>query len=1576
MSVNGFLSNLGDILGQQFYTGENKNKSAQLGSFANQYDRSAQRSYTEQGYFRNHAADNTPKQLDILLQEPEATVLVKKRAFASLAEHYRPDMMDKDEAFFMKCTKILFKNKAKQISSYEMLTKIAQVSTSIGEVDYHLLPILFGATDALSALGVNLGGFKTTVDQVRKLIAFTGDARYTSWIANPNDTFNVSAGEGTGVMEFTTMMNFSTTTSIKFNSGQFSISFADPYNLMRITNNDVEAAISDSVNKLYGNRGFNLLNDIAQGTLDVQKKQLNLLRAGRGVNAVRFIIEPGTFVGKRIRALIDITGFEIIFDASSISNIIGGKAVVDPSGQIGGAEIGDQGLNPEEQKIFSNIVSALYNNLSLNENARRRATTDNTEKNKQVNDLRKKMTLHYKGKLVIQPMDTISIFINSKKQQDIKITGGLQSALNGLKLMQGISNLAQGIQDNLNAYKGFSIEKAIFAGPDFPNALWLALRSQFVADKQGACVFSGFFNSATSRYSNGSYEVSAEGKDNASYFERGIINIRPSIDVYNGPLFDPLTPFKQKYDSTTGADLSSVTGADPELLDENKAIFQSAFIKNKNGPLAGSVPTEEGYFNRSNANSAGSITMKKDGERQPFYDPEGMIYRWKEGIASYVYTDDGVQPGNSTRGQSITTDPYAGQDIMNVLSLLITGEPYNYTTYYKATTQFNKLSRDPITKQDGSTSYFRGLRAEIRNNNAIYGDFVPFKRLSMDEASLERTIGNQIKLTNEDNELQKLNEERAALADRLALFSNDSNNTATIKASIASYDKEIAAKTNAIYADLTRPDQPAFSVLGNDISYEDNDDVFASGIKLGNNRSRGELRKKINFLTRRLPWKIRANEDQNLFIVDDSYDRDYDIQAFEKSISDFQLFKSDYVTAADQIGIVHQKLMLEAFCNTQGHIEIRSPKFNRIPSSVFNRMMKQKNEVGVQVFPQFLQDLFKTQIKDIYKQIETIEDRIRLYCFTLGHITDNDCEFFIDSLAPSSGTTSVFGAGVFSFLSEETNGKIAGETDIVSNASDVKLAETSQKLDSQTNLNTFSTTARARFLQSGAQPPSNIPGTTFKSLSEIQSLAGSSDRFNNIKARLPNQTFEIAQEFGQDPNAIVKTSANNLGILQITSKIANLLSDRQKAIKTAANAVRNLKEGASLQSQSGANDLLFPNLSTGNQIPSVLEHMIEDESYDDLGVGSKNRYILKNHDIIDYSITEKLSGFSSVTVVGKFGDNFIPDNQIPELSSGIATAVAVDYDLWRMYGISIPQSVDAPFLGDPAAQLAPYAVSILNKARKEIFQGNINLVGNEFQQPGEVVYVENDDLLFYVESVSHSFGYGKSFTTSINVGYGHNPGEYIPTPLDIIGKVLYKNNKALPRVDIRRQGNAFKQENLGAVIVGLPSSSFTSDIDIFSNSFSGSNKPVLEQVINSASTILSQKSDTFNPVLELRVYINSKVGAVGSVNATLSGYASDIRSYLVGAKEFEPVPTPSIGNTSDNKRLISFDKTQQIRVQLVDSSTEITDEFRYPSRKAFFLAKEAIQKVSSGKNPKQTQIDSAIYNYVVDFWIVYENPQI
>ena len=75
------------------------------------------------------------------------------------------------------------------------------------------------------------------------------------------------------------------------------------------------------------------------------------------------------------------------------------------------------------------------------------------------------------------------------------------------------------------------------------------MRNQFVNERSGSHVFGGIVTGVNGSYSDGKYTVNISGKDNIAYFEQGYVNFKPSVDVFNGALYEPLTPFKTKFDT-------------------------------------------------------------------------------------------------------------------------------------------------------------------------------------------------------------------------------------------------------------------------------------------------------------------------------------------------------------------------------------------------------------------------------------------------------------------------------------------------------------------------------------------------------------------------------------------------------------------------------------------------------------------------------------------------------------------------------------------------------------------------------------------------------------------------------------------------------------------------------------------------------------------------------------------------------------------------------------------------------------------------------------------------------------------
>jgi hypothetical protein len=1631
--TNNFLTNLGGVLDQQFLSGDSKNASLDilqygqsnrygtLGDFNRGVNQTVDRSYTEEGSFRNDFYNPKPKHLDILMQEPDVTVLVKKRAFSSLAENYRTDLMDAQEKMFFRVTKILFQNKCRQLSAYEKLAKISQVSTDIGRVDLQLLPIIFAATDTLTqtpgSLGLNttqdsingsLSGFKSIVDRVREIVAFSRDKNYTTWLTNIPDSFRSNFGEGTGVIEFTNVNSLTTTTTLKFAKGSFSLNFSDPYEIMLITNMDIEQAIYDANNRYYNNSFVQLGITSLDQIISSQKILLNSNRANRGANPIQFVISSNVYGGSVVSAVIETSGLEINFDASSIGI---GSANIDPSGLEGSDLLGNDGLAASEISLFNSIVSMLYSSITIAATSRRQAIVDNQDPSKSLNAVRKRMRLNYANKLLIQPMDNVHIFMNSKKRVDTKITGGLQSSFAALGFLQGVNNLTQDIKDTFAISENYAIEKSIYVGSNFPNWLWLILRNQFVSDTNGMHVFGGIVEDASSTYNNGVFSVRASGTDNAGYFNYGVVNFKPSVDVFNGALYDPLTPFKLEFDAATGALKYQADGA-PTLLDENKYLFGSAFVRNKNGLFAGIKPTEEGYLVQD------ADRIKNNSVRKVFYDPDGMVYRWKEGIATLVLFGDSYESNPATGlAPSITDDPFAGQDIMNVLSLLITGEPYNFATFYKSATQINGggLKRDPGSNQDPSVSYFRGLSSQLKARNSMYGNFVPFKQLTVDEATFTQIMNNQLNVTKFDSELQDLLQQRATLSDQLAIFGKTSQQTVSgsnpsdqaISAKINTLDQQINYITGQISTTLSSPNSPLL-IVGNDVSYDYDSSNLNSGSQTNiDAQSRKELRRKIALLTKRLAWKVRANEDVNLLIVDDSYDKDYDIQAFEKVFTNPELFKSEYITIADKItNVVNLIKGMEIYCDTQGHIQIRNPKYNKMPSSVFYRMFQLKNELGIQIFPQFLEDLFVNQLTTLLNNIGVLEDEIRFYCLALGKATDADCLSFINSTA--TGSTA---GGAFKFLSSENTGKVtnmaslnlAAMPDIIQTLTSSAL---SSGITSQVGISVFGILGRASLIQSispssNSSTQNNLP-QKISQITQNQTIQTRAQLLSSRLQQTTGQPFNINQLFSNTTNATIASSnISSVDILRASNDIAQFISQRQNAVKSAANAIKNMQEtvtltqgGGGTGNESGGNDVINPSLYATKNIPRVFENMIEDETYDDLGINSGRRYVLKNRDVISYTIYERRPPFTSIEVTGRLSGLFVQNNQLPQdlqvfqQGNALVTAAAVDYDMWRMYGMSLPTGIDAPFLSDPNTQCAPYAVSLLNQARKEIFGATVEIVGNEYQQPGEVVYLENRDMLFYVESVTHNFTFGRSFTTSLELTYGHNAGEYIPTFLDVIGKVLY-NNKDITNLVHKKQGSVFNQEHVGTICGSINtatiqnagnSNAAVNQNDITDGQFGDVNRLALQNIMNYGAQTLALNSDSLNPTLEIRVYFNSEIANLSSASAYSTSLQQTVNNYLIGKTTLQANTNPTADQNTNNNSLSAF-KTQ-IQMVSVDCSSQNVGEFRYPSSQAFYYARKAIDESSSSLNggpaqngPQlQMQIDNIIYSYIVDVWIVFNNP--
>lgn len=1447
MSASSFFSDFADMMEDQLNLGENKSRTisltedgnyqkyGKLGDFANKIDQSEERRYVENGYLKYDQYSVAPRALQIMSQEPSATVLVKKRVFNSLSEYSRPEYMDADERLALKATAALFRNKCQQIYAYEKLTKLYNISKA-SELDDRVVPAVISMFDdfisASSGIDSFAGNplandsgfnrFSSYVDKLKKAFIFSKSTPYTTWHSR-NDGFKSINGLATGVIEFTNFSQVTCSTSLR-SQGSCNLSFEDPYALMVITELDIEKAIKDSVNFAQDFSFFKAGVESLDRSIKENTNKLNSIRYNRGAHTITFNVRDKiTPIGRKVSAILDHGGIEIPFTYSAglgalsilntFGNTVDNSVTIDPNYLQGGDALGDEGISTggtkqfvgvrsaSEYALFTEIVQSIYRSIELRENA----DSLNFKYSDSTNYVRKELYFNYGDKLIIQPMDNVHIYFGSKYKVDDSIAVGVKTAEN--KIYNNLANAGRGVKEQISnlmtAFGGDKdtishIEKSVVVGEDFPNYLWGMFRDQFLNENEGCHVFGGIVTNCSNTYSGQKYTVSVTCSDNSQYLTFGKVNENPAASVHNDEIYNPLTPFKTVFDDVVD---NSSTSKLPELLNENKQMLEKGVLKNQDGANAGK---------KASAINSTTIERSKDrGINTVFYAPDGLAYKWKKGIGTHTFTQNSsINPRQETGEQGPYKDPFSNQDAMNIISLLVTGMPYNYINYYKGLRDSGNL-KDP-------RNFMNALSNRITKNNQTWGNFIPFKQFTVTEEDQKRLF-NLATLNEKTSEIQK---SLAKIADltRATMYASRINDAASISSNeiknLVSKNqetviKELAEETSKIMASVDELKKDQFSnltVVGSDISYEP-DDILNPTKQT--QRSRKELRRKVNFLTRRLSWQVRSNEDRNLFIVDDSYEKDFDIHAFAIDLQNsIQTFNSVYLNARQKIESITSLLDLEFYCDSQGHLRCRIPRFNKIPSSVFFKLIQLKKVKGIDLFPKFMSNIFKNQLENAVNTIEAIEDEIRLYTYVLNTFNDNDVaiEDFINSNNPIPGS-------IFEFLSSNNlEGKIPDFQKLSEEASLDLLTEFDQKFSKQAKLKSvFSQVSQFSYIKKAIGLDIVADGnkftTTLKNNSSLMNVQmpviGKDNYFSDLVRRIRIKTGKqvdidsITSFYKIKPNT--SSPEKDYDIFKILGVIGDKLKERQKAVKFAYGIIKNLKDIKTVDQYSSTNDIAIDKLS-GNDLPDIYESLIEDESYDDLGDGSGKRYIIRNKDILNYTISENTPEYTTVAVNGQLsviaGVNPPQDLTFSNGGyNGLTGAIATDYDLWRRYGFREHGAINLPIISNPDTQCAPLAVSLLSRQRANILRASIGIVGNEYMQVGDVVYLEDRNLLFYVESVSHSFTFGGTFSTTMNLTYGHKPGEYIPSRVELLGKLLY-NNRDKTNVLVK------KNTNMGDLAIG------------------------------------------------------------------------------------------------------------------------------------------------------------------------------
>jgi len=883
--------------------------------------------------------------------------------------------------------------------------------------------------------------------------------------------------------------------------------------------------------------------------------------------------------------------------------------------------------------------------------------------------------------------------------------------------------------------------------------------------------------------------------------------------------------------------------------------------------------------------------------------PSGLVYRWRSGVLAITsqFSPNGSSQGGVSSalhptsrqnyGFSVANSVVSNLDVANVISLMVTGSPYNIETFtQQAVDAMNGQRINNAFKPSDALSF---VMDSIKKQNPFYGNFKPFRTITMSEQTANRLSGSAFSVEEEKSKVTILRKRKNELLKKKRIIESDKANAQANANLIGILNAEIRVIDNSIEDIIVTTYKDPSLTGGSGINAEDlintNFNIFGSNKALkvnGNLESDHDLsRAMMRVATMRRIEDVKLNRDQNLLIVSDQYDINPDIKAYILNLktSGFKLFQGNYLDVYTRCSEAASLTMMEFFCNSQGHLEIRPPQYNKTPLSVLNALYKYQNSTDRKIVPDFLFKMFEDRISSLKLEIHYSNIRICILAMILGTYPDsnlipgvrftgeNSLEFFgvsggqldskkilgIDKLNNFSfdkKTKTLQDTTEINFRlklgSKEDGDILDGDTKTqIGNfdqiTSEFKLGGTSiydltlNSLLNPNKDNVSTSTSPGDQTQSPYPSRQNPYGTPEQAVKIINSLvetfrreAGydpgsglrqSGDLFkeSDLLFSSVNQKQSLSEKIDSAQSRLDFIFSELSRTISKRSSLINILNRNEEKEAELRMVEESLLTGLSESDPDFLNDPNVENLintatpeygdnwkkyrnfvygtyQTGKYIGnavkatrnflsgsankgSLFDHLIDDDTRNLTGPGSGRRFVIFDEQIKSYDIREREP---EVTRIDIFGTTPLINDKMKNITGGenfVQWAGAVDYDLWRQYGYKWKPINDAPFISDAETQAKPLALQHLALQRAIIFSGGVQLSGNEHYQPGDTVYIPSKNMLFYVNGVTHTFSYGSSFDTNLELVYGHAPGVYLPTPVDIIGQSYSK--------DVMKQGS-------------------------------------------------------------------------------------------------------------------------------------------------------------------------------------------
>lgn len=1377
---------------------------------------------------QNRGKSTKPKNRSYISQSPNAVILIKKKAFSTFSSNNDLKWMDKTEKMLLRATKALFAYKVNQLRAYESLTKLSEFTKTYGEVN---LSIFIDALNAAKYLDIsdkkskleisnfislisatfsdlNYDALKEDVLKILKRNTFATQNYLSSWIVDPENPNDYTTGPGTGVIELCNFSGFSTNTVITSQGASASFNMQDPYRILNIIEDDIEVAITEAIEGTLG-----LLNDLAYGALGTPPLDTSLI----------------------VSSAFEMAGF----------------GSMDP-------------------------------------------TLD-------IDYIRERLRVFYLGKTIINAGDAVHFFIKGNK---FAINSANPDS-NSFDTTPDKSYFE--IEDSI-----LEAEKRLFTNNYIDTETYRKIRK--LSDSFDFIhVFGGFVkgtDETTSPQQGSSINVNCVSNMEWLSWSRFMEN--PTLNDPRGVLEDPLTPYKIKTDSTGEIILSGA----PELLDENKELLKSGLLSFNSGILSGTNANESNIY-QGQYSGAGSLFGSR-----VIQHPHGLIYRWKTGIITAtadVKTSSDSESLASKRilqtiyGMLVSDGAISNLDVANAVSTMVTGQPYNVET-------FTRLAYEAMNVVKGESGFspssaMSTILDSIKTQNKFFGNFKPFRLITMSQKTLNQLSGDFFGIEDSKLKINELRNKKNKIKVKIAQLQG-SNSIANINLQKKMIIGTLQAELNAIDLAISAEMQIARSSMGVDASQVYNQ-AYLNDYSLNNvgNSADYEINRAMTVVSsQRKIEDVRLNRDSNYLIISDLYDANTEIKLFGLNLKrqDFQLFKSSYTSVPDRINSLVDQTGFEFFCNTQGHLELRPPLWNRTPLTVLNALYKYQSSTNKKIVPDFLFKLFETRSSSLKLEISALNIKIAILAMILGRYPDSSLiplptennalafpiygeeslKFFGIKVSNSNNSTGI------SYISSESKKLLSNEGIQQTNASasffvDFDIRESKKDaiagnvLDLIGDFSTFFLESKPNFATTSSSGSIydfavEVAETDTDEVGDGPGLSKFSSKDKFTADSIEDIRNQFLRMTGIDPMMGFKTSdgkkitekdlvyfgikneANRAVVLEtLNERVNNIFKELEKTISSRNSLVTILKNNLKKQEEleqvndsllsgfsgesdqdiydkafkSGLSDLgaaiagikkegkseaeirldqadarrkaerfadgmvstrktlsSLTDLMSGNAFtPTLFDHLIDDDTKNYLGPGSGKRFIINDEEIKTMSFNESPPDFVRVDV---FGQASLIDENLKSIYGGenlMLWAGATDFDLWRQYGYKSGKTVNAPFVNSAEYAAKPLALMHMMMQRVRIFSGNITVAGNEYYQPGDTIYIPSKGLLFYVTRVSHQFNIGSNFETTLQLEFGHPPGIYLPTPIDVIGEQY--NKQFLKQGDFLTNRNTIGDDN-------------------------------------------------------------------------------------------------------------------------------------------------------------------------------------